>query len=118
MGAECGFADGMETPPQASRRRSRLGSSTAVAGLARHGICSWRLVPRTPRHMPRRSSRSLGCAVAARRLLPLPLKRQPQPQTLALRSFLPSLQGGLEREAAVGRRRRECVGQVPLRCAS
>lgn len=87
MGAECGFADGMETPPQASRRRSRLGSSTAVAGLARHGICSWRLVPRTPRHMPRRSSRSLGCAVAARRLLPLPLKRQPQPQTLALRSW-------------------------------
>ena len=33
---------------------------------------------------------------------------QPQPQTLALRSFLPSLQGGLVREAAVGRRRREC----------
>ena len=31
---------------------------------------------------------------------------QPQPQTLALRSFLPSLQGGLVREAAVGRRRR------------
>jgi hypothetical protein len=27
--------------------------------------------PRTPRHMPRRASRSLGCAVAARRLLPL-----------------------------------------------
>jgi hypothetical protein len=37
----------------------------------------WRLVPRTPRHMPRRASRSLGCAVAARRLLPLsPLLRR------------------------------------------
>jgi hypothetical protein len=34
----------------------------AVAGLARHGICSGALVPRRPRHMPRRSSRSLGCA--------------------------------------------------------
>lgn len=56
--------------------------------------------------MPRRSSRSLGCAVAARRLLPLPLKRQPQPQTLPVAGS--SLQGGLEREAAVGRRRREC----------
>ena len=57
--------------PQASRQCSRLGSSTAVASLDCHGICSWRLVPRTPRHMPRQSSRSLGCAVAARRLLPL-----------------------------------------------
>ena len=67
----------METSPQASRRRSRLGCSTAVAGLARHGICSGALVPRRPRHMPRRSSRSLGCAVAARRLLPLsPLLRR------------------------------------------
>ena len=31
---------GIETPPQASRRRSRLGSSTAVASLARHVICA------------------------------------------------------------------------------
>ena len=93
-GAECGFAGQMEIAPQESRRRSRLGSSTAVASLARHGICSPRLVPRRPRHMPRRSSRSLWCAVAARRLLPLaPLLAslslrscQPQPQTLALRS--------------------------------
>ena len=54
--------NGIETPPQASRRRSRLGCSTAVASLARHGICSGALVPRRPRHMPRRSSRSLGCA--------------------------------------------------------
>jgi hypothetical protein len=47
------------------------------ASLARHVICSWRLVPRTPRHMPRHASRSLGCAVAARRLLPLsPLLRR------------------------------------------
>ena len=110
---------GIETPPQASRRRSRPGCSTAVASLARHVICSPRLVPRTPRHMPRRSSRFLGCAVAARRLLPLsPLLAslslrscQPQPQTLPLRSFLPSLQGGLIREAAVGRRRRVKKGQ-------
>ena len=34
----------------------------------------WRLVPRTPRHMPRQSSRSFVCAVSARRLLPLPCK--------------------------------------------
>jgi hypothetical protein len=32
----------METPPQASRRRSRLGCATAVASLARHVICSER----------------------------------------------------------------------------
>jgi len=61
-GAECGFAGRIEIAPQESRRRSRLGCSTAVASLARHGICSPRLVPRTGRHMPRRSSRSLGCA--------------------------------------------------------
>jgi len=73
-GAECGFAGQIEIAPQESRRRSRLGGATAVASLARHGICSPRLVPRTGRHMPRRSSRSLGCAVAARRLLPLPLR--------------------------------------------
>ena len=66
--------------------------------------------------MPRQSSRSLGSAgdrpsaapsVTAPSSLSLRSCR-PQPQTLALRSFLPSLQGGLEREAAVGRRRREC----------
>ena len=71
---ECGFADQNQIAPQASRQCSRRGRSTAVAGLACHVICSWRLVPRTPRHMPRQSSRSLGCAVAARRLLPLPCK--------------------------------------------
>ena len=46
----------------------------AVASLARHVICAPRLVPCTGRHMPRLASRSLGCAVAARRLLPLPCK--------------------------------------------
>jgi hypothetical protein len=30
--------------PQESRRRSRLGRSTALAGLACHGICARRLV--------------------------------------------------------------------------
>jgi len=65
----------IETPPQESRRRSRRGRSTAVAGLARDGICSPRLVPRTPRHTLRQSSRFFGCAVAARRqLLLLPPK--------------------------------------------
>ena len=101
----------VETPPQASRRRSRPGCSTAVASLARHVICSPRLVPRTPRHMQRRSSRSLGCAGAARRLLPLPpvaplLFATLMPAAAANPSA--ALQGGLEREAAVGRRRREC----------
>jgi len=61
-GAECGFAGQIEIAPQESRRRSRLGGATAVASLARHVICSPRLVPRTGRHMPRRSSRFLGCA--------------------------------------------------------
>ena len=60
--------------PQASRQCSRRGCSTAVASLARHVICSPRLVPRTGRHMPRQTSRSLGGAVAARRQLPLPCK--------------------------------------------
>ena len=102
---------GIETPPQASRRRSRPGCSTAVASLTRHVICSGALVPRRPRHMPRRASRSLGCAVAARRLLPLP-----PVAPLLFASLMPAaaadpsatLQGGLVREAAVGRRRREC----------
>ena len=57
-GAECGFADRIKIAPQESRRRSRLGSSTAVASLARHGICAGALAPRTPRHMPR--SRLVG----------------------------------------------------------
>jgi len=96
----------METPPQASRRRSRLGCATAVASVARHVICSGALVPRRPRHMPRRSSRSLGCAVAARRLLPLLPPKAAGSAAAADPSA--SLQGGLEREAAVGRRRREC----------
>jgi len=57
-GAECDFAGQIEIAPQESRRRSRLGCAKAVTSLARHGICSWRLVPRTPRHMPR--SRPVG----------------------------------------------------------
>ena len=106
MGAECGYRRIMETPPQESRRRSRRGRSTAVASLACHGICAWRLVPRTPRHMPRQSSRSLGCAVAARRQLPLlPPKAA---GSAAAADPCASLQGGLVREAVVGRRRREC----------
>ena len=77
----------MKTPPQESRRRSRPGSSTAVASLACHGICAWRLVPRTPRHMPRQSSRSLGCAGDRPSAAPSAVQaRQPLPQTLPLRS--------------------------------
>jgi len=38
-GAECGYAGRIEIAPQESRRRSRLGGATAVASLARHGIC-------------------------------------------------------------------------------
>ena len=118
-GGECGFAGGMETPPQASRRRSRPGCSTAVASLPRHVICAWRLVPRTPRHMSRRSSRSLGCAVAARRLLPLsPVAPLLFASLMPAAAANPSatLQGGLEREAAVGRRRRECCFAKGVEC--
>lgn len=79
MGAECPGKPGLESKrPRRHRavaralvvqRRSLVWPVTASA--------RWRLVPRTPRHMPRRSSRSLGCAVAARRLLPLsPLLRR------------------------------------------
>jgi len=114
-------ADGGERvrlAPMESKRPRRhravaraLDVRTAVAGLARHVICSWRLVPRTPRHMPRQSSRSLGCAVAARRLLPLSpvaplLFAALMPAAAANPSA--SLQGGLVRVAAVGRARAEC----------
>ena len=63
-GAECGFADRIEIAPQESRRRSRLGGATAVARLARHVICSPRLVPRTGRYIPRSRlvGTPLGCA--------------------------------------------------------
>jgi len=61
-GAECAYAGQIEIAPQESRRRSRLGCSTAVASLARHGICAGALVPRTGRrtHSPRSRSSSLA----------------------------------------------------------
>jgi len=61
-GAECGFAGQIKIAPQESRRRSRLGCATAVASLARHGICAGELVPRTGRltHSLRSRSSSLA----------------------------------------------------------
>jgi hypothetical protein len=80
---ECGFADQIEVAPQESRRRSRPGSSTAVASLARHGICavaarsshgSAHAAPDQPLLWVCRSRPSAApSAVQA---------RQPQPQTL------------------------------------
>jgi len=67
--------------------------------------------------MPRRASRSLGSAGAARRLLPLsplPLVAWPLRVHASRRPFhctslrCVPLQGGLVREAAVGRARAEC----------
>jgi hypothetical protein len=78
----------------------------AVAGLACHGICAPRLILRTGRHMPRQSSRSLGCAVAARRQLPLLPPKAAGSAAAADPSA--SLRGGLVRVAAVGRARAEC----------
>jgi len=61
-GAECAYAGQIKIAPQESRRRSRLGCATAVASLARHGICAGALVPRTGRrtHSPRSRSSSLA----------------------------------------------------------
>jgi len=102
-GESSGFAGVIEIAPQAARQCSRRGRSTAGTG---HDVCSWRFVPHTPRHTSRRA---LGCAVAARRLLPLPCKHVSRSRR-PLRSGrkLPPLQGGLVREAAVGRGRPEC----------
>jgi len=100
--------------PQASRQCSRLGCSTAVASLACHGICAWRLVPRTPRHMPRQTSRSLGGAVAARRQLPLPCKHVSRSRR-PFQSLEAPCRAGYVREAAVGRRRRKCRLRMPHR---
>jgi len=58
--------------------------------------------------MPRRSSRSLGCAVAARRLLPLLPPKAAGSAAAADPCAPSSLQGGLVRGAAVGRARAEC----------
>lgn len=57
-------------------------------GARCHDVCSARLAAlRTGRHMPRRSSRSLGCAGDRPSAAPSAVQaRQPQPQTLALRS--------------------------------
>ena len=107
-GAECGFAGQIEIAPQESRRRSRLGCATAVTSLARHGICSGALVPRRPRHMPRRSSRSLGCAGDRPSAAPSGTAPSSLSFLMPAAAADPSatLQGGLVREAAVGRRRR------------
>jgi hypothetical protein len=102
-GGECGFADGMETPPQASRRRSRPGCSTAVASLARHVICAV-------------AARSSHAPAHAAPVQPLSWVCRRPPVGCSLCRFASAaaadpcatLQGGLEREAAVGRRRREC----------
>ncbi len=110
---------GIETPPQASRRRSRLGCSTAVASLARHVICA----------VAARSSHAPAHAAPCQPL-PWVCRRPPVGCSLCHRSFVafatlmpaaaanPSatLQGGLEREAAVGRRRRECCFAKGVGC--
>ena len=81
-GAECGFAVESKSPRRSRavaralvvQRRSLVWPVTASARpgsfLARPGTC--RAGPAAP----------LGVPATARRLLPLPLKRQPQPQTL------------------------------------
>lgn len=113
MGAECGCADGWKRPRRhravaralVAQRRSLVWPVTASARgrsfLADPGTC--RAGPAAP----------LGVPATARRLLPLspvaPLLFAPlMPAAAADPSA--SLQGGLVREAAVGRRRRECGG--------
>lgn len=110
----------METPPQASRRRSRLGCATAVASLDRHVICSV-------------AARSSHAPAHAAPVQPLPwvCRRPPvgcslchQSLSLLFASLMPAaaadpcatLQGGLVREAAVGRRRRECCFAKDVGC--
>jgi len=86
---------GIETPPQASRRRSRLGSSTAVASLARHVICA---VAARSSHAPAHAAPvqplpwecrrpPVGSSPCHQSLRSFSLRScQPQPQTLPLRS--------------------------------
>ena len=85
----------METPPQASRRRSRPGCSTAVASLARHGICA---VAARSSHAPAHAAPvqplswvcrrpPVGSSPCHQSLRSFSLRScQPQPQTLPLRS--------------------------------
>jgi len=110
---ECGFADQIKSPRRSRavaralvvQRRSLVWPVTSSARggsfLARPGTC--RAGPAAP----------LGVPATARRLLPLsPVA------SLLFASLMPAaaadpsatLQGGLEREAAVGRRRREECG--------
>ena len=76
VGAWCGFAGSNKKGTRTSRAVARaLVVRGVVAG--RSGLPQ-RLVPR---HIVQASSHSLRRVVSGRRLLPLPLSRQTQPQT-------------------------------------